>query len=399
MESDWKSQLDKAVDALFPRMVEVRRHLHRHPEISGKEQKTSLYLYQLLGDDGFDIRIGPDGRGVVADLRTNRAAPLIGLRADIDALHIHEATGVEYRSQVPGVMHACGHDAHTATVYGALNAIAALRNSSQPPCDLNVRAIFQPAEESCQGAAEMIAFGALEEVAAILATHMDPSRALGKVGLRAGVFTANCDEMSIVITGRGGHAARPHEAHDPIAAAAQIINALYLYIPRVTDSQEAVVVTIGQIQGGDTANVIPEQVQLKGTIRTLDHKVRDTTMEHIRRIARSVGETCGTRIEVAFGLGCRSVRNDVELINLLRNTTTEILGAGAAEEIARPSMGSEDFAFYLDTVPGAMVRLGCTSAKAGGAMLHSPHFDIDEEVMRVGAKILARALVYWSLPS
>jgi amidohydrolase len=244
----------------------------------------------------------------------------------------------------------------------------------------------------------MIDVGALDGVDAILATHMDPSRKLGRIGLRSGLFTANCDGVYIDIVGRGGHAARPHEASDPIAAAAQLINALYLFIARATDSQDAVVITIGQLIGGDNPNVIPEQVTLRGTIRTLDEGVRKETFEHICRLSAGIGETTDTQISVRFGQSCHSINNSAQLIDLLAQSGSEILGPEGIEQIPRPSMGSEDFAFYADKIPGAMFRLGCTSERAGGSSLHAPNFDIDEEAMRIGAKILARTAVYWSKP-
>ena len=395
MPTDWKPALDAAVQRRFDEMVELRRHLHAHPEVSGQERETSLHLYQLLGNHGFDVRMGPDGRGVVADESPMHEASsgLIALRADIDALRINDAKNVSYRSQCAGVMHACGHDAHTAIVYGALLALQELRVAGVLPNDVSFRAIFQPAEETCEGAKEMIAFGALEGVESILAVHMDPTRQTGRIGLRRGVLTANCDEMRIDINGVGGHAARPHEASDPIAAAAQLINALYLYIPRMTDSQDAVVVTIGHITGGEHANVIPEAVHLGGTIRTLDRVVRRRTMEHVCRLASGVGETTQTKISVDFGLGSHSVHNDSEMVRLLRAASHEVIGPESVEEIARASMGSEDFAFYLDQVPGAMARLGCASQTRGGAPLHTADFDVDEESIKLGAQILARALV------
>jgi len=244
----------------------------------------------------------------------------------------------------------------------------------------------------------MIDAGALTDVKAIIAVHMDPSRQVGCIACRENVLTANCDEMEFIIHGRGGHAARPHEASDPIAAAAQLVNALYLYIPRVTDSQDAVVVTIGQISGGEHANVIPEQVVLRGTLRTLDRLVRRKTMEHLCRIADAVGQTTQTKIEVHFGLGCKSVVNDCEVTGVLRHAAREVVGDEGLVDIARPSMGSEDFAFYVDQVPGAMIRLGSTSERVRGTGLHTQTFDIDEEALRIGAKVLAHAAVYLSDP-
>jgi amidohydrolase len=296
-------------------------------------------------------------------------------------------------------MHACGHDAHTAVVFGALAAIGDLGRSGLLPWPIDLRGIFQPAEETCDGARALIEAGALEGVGAILGCHVDPARRVERVGLRSGVFTANCDELRAEIVGRGGHAARPHEASDPIAAAAQLINALYISIPRVTDSQDAVVVTIGKLFGGDHANVIPETVLLDGTVRTLDREVRDRTFAHIERLSAGIGQITDTRITVHFALSCRSIHNEPQLVKLLEASATDVLGPLGIETIARPSMGSEDFAFYLDHVPGAMFRLGCTSDRAGGAPLHSPLFDIDEACLRVGARILARAAVDWSGPS
>jgi amidohydrolase len=398
MPDNWQQAIDAAVDDRFARMVELRRRLHTYPEVSGEERETSLYLYQLLGDEGFEVRMGPEGRGVVADEQECVEEGPFALRADIDALRIHDAKHVAYRSRCDGVMHACGHDAHTATVFGAMSALRAVRLAGKLPWDIGVRGIFQPSEETIQGAQEMIEVGAVEGVQAIVAAHVDPTIDLGRIGLRVGVLTANCDEMRITVSGRGGHAARPHETSDPIAAAAQLINALYLYVPRVTDSQEAVVVTIGQVDGGDNANVIPELVMLGGTLRSLDRNVRRHTMEHICRLAHGIGETTETKIQVHFGLGSHSICNDQGIIELLSRAARDSLGPNGVHEIPRPSMGSEDFAFYLNHVPGAMFRLGCTSGRAGGAMLHTPIFDIDEEALRNGAKIMARTVVHWFAP-
>ncbi len=350
--SSWQSELDQAIQQRLDRIVAIRRHLHAHPEVSGEERETSLYLYQQLGDEGFDVRLGPDGRGVMADLPGCNGEHRIALRADIDALRIHDGKQVEYRSQCPGVMHACGHDAHTAIVFGAISALHDLRRDDKLPWDVPTRGIFQPAEETCEGAKAMIAVGALEDIDAIIAVHVDPSRQVGHIGLRHGVLTAACDEMEIRIHGRGGHAARPHETSDPIAAAANLINALYLYIPRATDSQDSVVVTIGQITGGDTANVIPEEVLLRGTIRTLDKNVRERTFEHLRRLAVGVGGTSDTRIDVQFGTSSGSVVNDAKLTDLMRYASREVVGDAGLDDIPRASMGAEDFAFYLEKTRG-----------------------------------------------
>jgi amidohydrolase len=391
----WQTQIKSAVDATFDAMVTLRRHLHQNPEVSGEEHQTSLHLYQLLDANGFALRLGPEGRGVIADLAAATSRPCIALRADIDALRIQDEKQVAYASRCAGIMHACGHDAHTATVFGALRAVQSLSQQGLLPCVPRVRAIFQPAEETCLGACEMIRAGAINGVQAILACHMDPTRAVGKIGLRPGVLTANCEELTIEIKGHGGHAARPHEARDPIIAAAQLINLLYVYVPRSTDSQDAVVITIGRIDGGHTSNVIPESVRLWGTLRTLDRVVRGQTIQQVIDLAASVGTATNTDIDVEFGVGAESVVNDPGLTELLRAAITTLFGPGHIDEIPRPSMGSEDFAFYGAHVPACMMRLGCASDRAGGALLHTPQFDIDEQAMHVGAQIMAAAAIRW----
>ena len=203
MSHQWRESLDRAIDQRFSQLVEIRRYLHAHPELSGQELDTSLYLYQLLRDLGFAVRMGPEGCGLIVDHDSQPATSRVAIRADLDALRIHDAKQVDYRSQHDGVMHACGHDAHTATVFGAMTALKTLQDSGELPWAVAFRGIFQPAEEICMGATAMIKAGALDDVTSLIAVHMDPSRRVGHVGFRAGVLTANCDEMEIVIHGRG----------------------------------------------------------------------------------------------------------------------------------------------------------------------------------------------------
>ncbi len=398
MPHDWSSELDAHVDGCFEQMVELRRRLHAHPEPSGQEHATSLYLYQLFNDLEYDVRMGPEGRGLIVDRNRYGEPARVALRADLDALHIHDRKDVPYRSQRPGVMHACGHDAHSAIAFGAFVALREMVRENRLPWPAPVRAIFQPSEETATGAREMIEAGALEGVEAIFAIHVDPTRPLGHIGLRKDMLTANCESVEFIINGRGGHAARPHESLDPIAAAAQLISTLYLFVPRGTDSQDAVVVTIGQISGGDNPNVIPERVELKGTLRTLNEDVRQRTIDHIRQLAHGIEEVSATEIEVRFDVSVQGVRNAPELVELVHLAASSIVGEDGVDQIPRPSMGSEDFAEYLKHIPGVMFRLGSASGPATSAGLHTPTFDIDEEAMRIGAKILARTLVYWSKP-
>jgi amidohydrolase len=388
--------MEAAVEMNFPEMVRVRRHLHAFPEPSGEEFDTTRFLLQTLTDAGFHPQPVPENRGVMVTVADEPGAPTIAIRADIDALRIQEAGQAEYRSRRPGVMHACGHDGHTAVVLGALLALRTVREALPRP--LNWRAIFQPAEETSEGAPQMIAAGALDGVDAILSLHMDPSRLVGRVGVRYGALTAACDALEIRVSGRGGHAARPHESLDPIAAAAQLISSIYLFLPRARDSHEPVVVTIGEVSAGHNPNVIPELATLRGTIRSLGEAERARTKDHIRQLARGIAEVSGTKIEVHFTPGPQSVVNNATLTDLLRDAAGEVLGAASVDVIERASMGGEDFAFYLEQVPGAMFRLGCASPNTAGAPLHSPCFDLDERSLAVGANVLARAVARASEP-
>jgi amidohydrolase len=293
-------------------------------------------------------------------------------------------------------MHACGHDVHTATLFGALAALDEIESDGRLPWPVTWRGIFQPAEETSRGARAMVEAGALAEVDAILSLHVDPTRSAGTIGLRPGVFTASCDAMRVTVSGRGGHSARPHESIDPIAAAAQFISTVYQFVPRATDSQDAVVVTFGQIHGGQNANVIPEQVVLDGTLRTLDRHVRERTISHVRTLAEGIERVTGTRLEVCFERGTPSVYNDQHLTAMLGEAAKELLADGEVAILPRPSMGSEDFAVYLEHVPGAMFRLGAAGSRTPWPGLHTPAFDVDERCLAVGAKILARTVVMWS---
>jgi amidohydrolase len=388
----WQQRIDELIDRQFDQIVALRRHLHAHPEPSGEEAKTSIHLYQLLGDRGLSVRIGPDGCGLLVESRDQTAKKRIALRADIDALRIQDEKPTAYRSQCDGVMHACGHDAHTACAYGAILALDQLAEEGLLPGPLTWRGIFQPSEETATGAAQMIRAGAAEGVDALFALHVDPRLASGAIGVRSGVLTANAEMMRIEVHGSGGHAARPHESCDPIAAAAQLISTLYQFVPRKTDSRQAVVVTIGQVVGGENANVIPERVTLQGTVRTLDREVQHRTLDHIRHLALGVQEITGTRIEVTFTVSIPSVVNDAALTELLREQALDLLGAEGVKLIDAPSMGSEDFAVYGEHAPTTMFRLGAAASPPGPA-LHTPQFDIDERCLAVGAKLLARSVV------
>lgn len=396
MTNNWPAALDRTVDEARDQLVRIRRHLHQHPELSGNEHETTAYIANVLRTAGLDPKIGPAQRGVIVEERADRSMPKIALRADIDALPIAETRECAYRSTQPGVMHACGHDGHTATVLGAILALAKLRDAGELPCPVRWRGLFQPAEETLLGAKEMTAAGALDGVGAILSMHMDPSRPVGTIGVRNGAFTANCDTLKIDITGRGGHGARPHQTIDPIAVAAQLITALYAQLPRLVDSQDAIVISFGQVVAGEAANVIPDRALLRGTLRTLDPEVRRQAKAEIERVSRATAEGMRAKIDLEWYSGIGAVVNDAVMTDLLREAGAQVVGQDHVREIARASMGSEDFASYLEKVPGSMFRLGCASPAVGNSGLHTPTFDLDEQALVIGAKILARGAILWS---
>lgn len=395
MPDTWMQKLDRAIDARKQKMVEVRRDLHMYPELSGCEVETTRYLIDMLQRAGCAVQPGPNGCGAIADNASE--GPRLGLRADIDALQIQDVKKVPYRSRVPGVMHACGHDGHTATVLGAVWGL--LDCADVLPWPVHWRAIFQPAEETNRGALDMIAFGALQNVCGLISLHLDPARPSGTVGIRQGVLTANCVGMEIDIHGRGGHAARPSETRDPIAAGAQVITALYQALPRNFDAHDPVVMSIGHIAAGENPNVIPDHAMLRGTLRTLSAKTQTHAIDRILKIAHGAGSFTDTRIDVRFSVGPPSVDNDPALTDLIRQSAAEVLGAAGVQAIAEPSMGGEDFANYLAHVPGALFRLGCGPTGGNAPPLHAPDFDLDERALTIGAKILARSVIHYFDPA
>ena len=392
----WQEHLDQAIESRGESLIQLRRHLHSHPEISGQEFQTTSYLLKLLREIGCDCRTPAAKRGIVAEVG-NAEGPRIALRADLDALQIQDIKDVAYRSRNDGVMHACGHDAHSAILVGALYGLQQMSQEDELPWPISVCGIFQPAEETAIGAKEMVHFGALRGVDAILGVHVDPNRKVGSIGLRNGVSTANCDEIRVHLRGVGGHAARPHEAVDPLSAAAQLVQAIYLHVPRATDSQDAVVVTFGRISGGINSNVIPDSVELRGTLRTLSDAVRTQTQKKLSDLCHGVSTTTGVTIDLEINTEIDSVVNDSNLNQILRAAAIEVLGENKVEAITRSSMGSEDFSVYLKGIPGAMFRLG-TATEDRETHLHSSDFDIAEEAIVMAAKILARSAVLWSDP-
>ena len=385
-------RLESSVSQLESEVLKFRRHLHASPELSGNEYGTTAFVAEHLAAAGIAYRLGPDGRGIITEISGNSArdVPVVAFRADLDALPILEENDVSYRSRNRGVMHACGHDAHTAILLGTLLAL-----KSAGPAPVNWRGIFQPSEEVGHGAREMIARGALDDVSAIVALHVDPTTAVGELGLTAGPQTACCQDFAIEVRGRGGHGARPHDTVDSIAMAAHLVCLIYQATPRQTDARDPLVITIGQIEGGHASNVIPDIVGLKGTIRALDATVLHRARELIERLSGASAEAFGGTTTVAFDPPLPGVVNDPEITAVCLQAARAVVGEEHVVNAGRPSMGAEDFADYLAVVPGCMVRLGVARKGKKKTLLHTSKFDIDESALIVGVRLLTRVLLHW----
>ncbi|KAA5539085.1 amidohydrolase [Roseiconus nitratireducens] len=372
-------------------LIRIRRHLHRHPELSDQEFETTKYLSEELAGIGLTPRPAQDHRGVWADL--GEGSYRVVLRGDIDALPIATEVQAEYRSQVAGVMHACGHDAHAAMTFGAAAILHRLEQFGKLPQSISVRAVFQPAEETSNGAPHMIHSGVLDGVASAMALHVDPTRPLGTVGVRSGVFTAGCDAFHITFSGRAGHGARPHLTDDVVAAAAAWINQVYTRVPRSHDALDPVVVNVGAIHGGSAPNVIPNSVDIAGTVRATSLQGRQAAMETIAKINQSLRVVHGCQIETKYEQHTPPMHNDKWLSERMRVAAGELLGESNVHPISEPSMGAEDFAFFAQQVPAAMIRLGIKGSRVGHEMLHTPKFDIDEAALAIGSAVLALSVI------
>lgn len=384
------ARLDNLIQKDAGSIREMRRYLHAHPEPSGEETHTTAFIADQLASIGVEYRMGPEGRGLVVDFPREGADTLVAFRADIDALRLQDEKTVSYRSRESNLMHACGHDAHTAMAFGALKALAACPEVL--PRGFSWRCIFQPAEESATGAREMLEWGALQNVAAIIALHVDPTLHAGQIGYREGSLTACCEEFEILVEGRGGHGARPHTTIDPIAAATQIVQSVYALVPRSTDSRDPLVVSFGVIQGGINPNVIPESVQLRGTIRSTDFDHSQEAKRRIREIVDGTAQACQVQAQFSIAYSLPPVKNDPVLTRACNESIRALVGDEGLVYVDKPSMGGEDFAFYLREVPGCMLRLGVGTPLKPVRHLHSSCFDVNESALPIGAKALARCV-------
>jgi amidohydrolase len=388
--NDTFKQLDAFIAADAQNIREMRRYLHAHPEPSGEETRTTAYIADQLSGLEASYRMGPEGRGLVVDFKRGDADRLVAFRADIDALRLQDEKTVSYRSRESNLMHACGHDAHTAMAFGAIKALMQMPDAL--PAGFSWRCLFQPAEESATGAKDMISWDALRDVEAIIALHVDPTLDAGQIGYRSGSMTACCEEFEILIEGRGGHGARPHTTIDPIAAATHIVQSIYSFLPRSADARDPLVVSFGVIQGGINPNVIPESVQLRGTIRSTDADSSKEAKRRIREIVDGAAQTCQVQAQFSIAYSLPPVHNDVHLTSSCKTAIHEIVGDEGLIYVDKPSMGGEDFAFYLHDCPGAMLRLGVGTPLKPIRHLHSPSFDVNESALPIGTRAIARSV-------
>lgn len=367
-------------ETIFPRMVELRRTFHRYPELAFEEKQTAAVIIQELQRLEIPYEYGGVGSGIVARIEGgDSSAPRVALRADMDALPGDENTGLPFASQNPGKMHACGHDGHMAILLGA----ASLLKANPPPGQVVL--IFQPAEERGGGARVMIAAGALQGVRAIFGGHITRHYRVGEIMVASGTITAQSDGFTMRVKGRGGHGARPHEAVDAVVVTGLLIMAVQTLVSREINPAHPSVVTIGKVEAGSAGNVIAETATLYGSIRTTETAVRQHIIQGLQRIAKAVGDLHNAKVEVEIRAGYPPVINTLQETEIARRAVLKTLGQQGWVMMDQPSMGSEDFAYYLQHVPGCYVRFGARREGWENIPLHSPSFDFDEEAMKVGA--------------
>ena len=380
--------------SISSRLVEIRRHIHAHPELSGEEYQTAAFIAGVLSANGLHVEEGIGRTGVIGELKgTQSSDDILAIRTDMDALPIQERTSLEYASSIPGVMHACGHDIHTTVGLGTAMIL------SQIASELGgkVRFIFQPAEEIAQGANWMVKDGVMNNVAAILGLHVFPSIPAGSIGIRYGALTAAADDLEIIIIGESGHGARPHEAIDAIWIASQVITSLQQAISRTQNPLRPVVLSIGKINGGRAPNVIADRVQLLGTVRSLHPETRNNLPDWIEKIVSNVCNSYNAKYQVNYRQGVPSVQNDNALTQLLQSAAEEAWTNERVQILPEPSLGAEDFSIYLEHAPGAMFRLGVGyEERIINHPLHHPQFEVDESAIMTGVVTLAYAAYkYW----
>jgi amidohydrolase len=383
--------------ALNDQIIQWRRHVHQNPEIGLDTPKTEAFVVERLKEMGVEeIHSGVGGHGVAALIRGRKPGKVLGMRADIDALPVKEETGLPFASMTEGRMHACGHDAHAAIMLGAAKLLTENRDDLAGA----VKLIFQPSEEDSRGALAMIRDGVLENppLDAIIGLHTGnlwKGPRSGMVGYRYGALMAAADWFTVTFEGKGGHGATPHLTVDPIAMSCQAFSALQTIVSRETSPLAPAVVTVGSIDGGSAPNIIGPRCTMKGTIRSLDPETRSLLGERIRAVCGSIAQGMRGHAEVLLNLGAPALINDRKITDGIIEAAAAIVGEEAVAEIAEPTMGGEDMAFFLERVPGSFFFLPSIPGEGEVYPHHHPKFDLDEEVFWIGSAVMANFALTW----
>ena len=371
-------------------LVEIRRIIHMSPELGFEEVETSKLIAGWLEKFGLRIQRGLAKTGVVGLLQGEKGGKTVAIRADMDALPLEEANQVPYRSKIKGKMHACGHDGHVTILLGVARLFSSIREQVKG----NIKWVFQPAEEGGGGGRIMVEEGVLENprVDAIFGAHLFPDLQIGKVGIHEKEGMAATDRVIIKILGKGGHGAYPHLSRDPILAAGHLITQIHSIVSRSIAPLDSAVVTIGKVSVGTAFNIIPDEVELLGTVRYLNSRVREDLKSRLEQVTKGVAESFDLDYRFDYQYGYPALVNDPEMSHLVASACAKGIGKENVEFI-KPSMGGEDFAYYLQKVPGSFFRLGCRNKEKGIVHpFHSSSFDIDEDVLPFGVEMFARII-------
>jgi len=377
----FRMNIPSALRESHARIAALRRDLHAHPETAFREERTAEVVARFLAEAGVTVHRGLAGTGVVGELRAGEGARAIGLRADMDALHLTEKNTFEHCSRHPGVMHACGHDGHTAMLLAAAEYLAAHRNF-----DGTVYFIFQPAEEGLGGGRRMVEEGLFvrHPMQQVFGMHNWPGIAVGQMSVMPGPVMASSDEVEITVSGQGAHAAMPHQGTDAVLAGAAMVQALQSVVSRTLPPVESAVVSITQFHAGDAYNVIPDTARLRGTVRAFKPEIQDQLEAAITRVCQGVAAAHGVSVEVRYRRGYPPTINDAAATEAARRAARDVLGEANVLTDTLPTMGAEDFAFMLRETPGCYVWLG-NGPGVGGCTLHNPHYDFNDDIIPLGA--------------
>jgi hippurate hydrolase len=375
--------LQQEVEESFgEKIVALRRDIHREPELGFDTQRTAEKVLAALDGLPLDMETGVAKNGIVATLEGEGDGPTVALRADMDALPILEDTGLPFASETEGTMHACGHDGHTSMLVGAAHALSGMRDRLGG----TVKFIFQPAEEGGGGGKVMVDEGVADGVSSIFALHLWPGLPFGKVATKAGPIMAAADAFEMEVKASGGHGAMPHLASDAIAIAAQIVTALQTIVSREVDPVEPAVLTVGEIGAGTAFNIIPGKARIGGTVRTLDADLREKIPARIEDLARGIARGMRGDVDLDYTFSYPVTVNDEAAADLALSVAEDLFGGESVLELPNPSMGAEDFSYFLETLPGAFIWLGVGEEVSG---LHTPKFAFDEEILPRGSALLA----------